>query len=134
VDRYAFPILDVAIGLHGEYTGAADPIPADRRSELVTWLRWRLAEWTRPAPLTADFDEAVRALCVIALSEADADRFGRRPSECYYCARQPDGSVARDGACVDHGDPALPVQTCPRDGRRFRAHAPGFCSGFCAEG
>lgn len=72
-DRYAMDVLTVCLTLHESATGAADPLDDDQRKRLTTWLRWRLDSWQEGPPFAAVFDNAVKALCMAALADADRE-------------------------------------------------------------
>ena len=69
-DRYAYQLLEVALDLHTSAVGTSDPMPDDMHQRLTTWLRMRLDTWAPSFPRSANFDAAIRALCVAALDEA----------------------------------------------------------------
>ncbi len=64
-DRYKHSILDVCETLHGDATGTSDPIPDEKRTELVKWLQWRIETWTLPI---SEYDDCVHKLVCAALA------------------------------------------------------------------
>jgi hypothetical protein len=70
-DHYRWGILDVCEQLHGEFTGSHDGWMTEDLAARIEWLRYRLENWTPSHLHTATFDDAVRALCTIALYEGE---------------------------------------------------------------
>lgn len=64
-------LLQLALSLHAQYSGAADREAESEVAEVRDFLAGRLRGWHRSFPFTARFDAAVRALVEIALEESE---------------------------------------------------------------
>lgn len=68
--RMRYEILAVCEAIHGHVSGASDAMDGAAFDEHRLWLRYRLLHWNEPAPFTKEYDDAVRALALVALKEA----------------------------------------------------------------
>lgn len=64
-------LLQLALSLHAQFSGAADREAESDVAEVRDFLAGRLRGWFRSPPYTARFDAAVRALVEIALEESE---------------------------------------------------------------
>lgn len=70
MDESHMTLLDICLALHMESTGASDAMTKEERHELRSYLQYRLDNWKEfHGPGRRHFDNAVKALCVIALEE-----------------------------------------------------------------
>jgi len=68
-DGYARSILSTCERLHMSRTGAGDTLSDRDRLACVEWLRFSLRNWTVSGSFTRDYDDAVRRLVRVTLSD-----------------------------------------------------------------
>ena len=61
-------LLDVCLSLHMGNNGSGDPWSFDRKKD-VEMLEMALRDWEKSPDFTLEFDEAVRNLIVVSLTE-----------------------------------------------------------------
>lgn len=62
-------LLDICAAIHADNHGIADPLPDERRVELIDYLKHRIEVWTPALRRSETYDNIVRALLYVTIAE-----------------------------------------------------------------